>query len=102
MKLAPAGMPEVVEASLTRVKAIELDYPSEALRGNVEGWVDLSYVVTAEGTVTKVKVLDSNPKRVFDSAATRAIARVRYTPMTQSGKAIAVSTKLRISFRMAK
>jgi TonB family protein len=102
LKLATAGTPEVVEASLTRVKVIELDYPLEARRAGTEGWVDLSFVVTAEGTVTNVKVVDSSPKRVFDSAAMRAISRVRYTPMTQSGKTIAVSTKLRIAFRMSK
>jgi TonB family protein len=102
LKLATSGMPEVVEASLTRVKGLELDYPLEALRANIEGWVDLSYVVTAEGRVTNVKVLDSKPKRVFDTAATRAISRMRYTPMAQGGKSIAVSTKLRIAFRMAK
>jgi TonB family protein len=102
MKLAAAGTPEVVEATLTRVKGIELDYPEDALRRNVEGWVELSYGVTPEGKVTKVKVLDSNPGHVFEAAATRAISRVRYKPPLQGGKPIAVTTKLRIAFRMAK
>lgn len=102
MKRAAAGPPEVTEAALTRARAIELDYPEEALRKSIEGWVDLSYVVTAEGKVTTVKVLDSEPPGVFEKAATRALSRVRYTPMKQDGKPIAVSTKLRIAFRMAK
>jgi TonB family protein len=102
MKLAAAGTPEVVEATLTRVKGIELDYPEEALRRNVEGWVELSYGVTPEGKVTKVKVLGSSPAGIFDAAATRAILRVRYKPALQSGKPIAVTTKLRIAFRMSK
>jgi TonB family protein len=96
------GMPEVQEASLTRVKAIQLDYPIEALRRNIEGWVDVSYVVTPEGKVTTVKVLDSSPKGVFEAAATKALTRVRYQPTMQAGKAVAVSTKLRIAFRLAK
>jgi protein TonB len=87
---------------LTRVKGIELDYPSEALRRSIEGWVDVSYMVTAEGKVTTVKVLDSSPHGMFDAAATKALTRVRYHPMTQGGKAIAVSTKLRIAFRLSK
>ncbi len=102
LKLTATGPPEVLEASLTRAKAIELDYPSDALRRNVEGWVDVTYVVTAEGKVTTIKVLDSSPKKVFDTAATRALARMRYKPATQGGKSIAVSTKLRISFRLSK
>jgi TonB family protein len=102
MKLAGAAAPEVLEASLTRIKGIQLDYPDEALRKNIEGWVDLSYMVTADGKVTKVKVLDSSPAGVFDAAASRALSRLRYKPMTVNGKASAVNTKLRIAFRLAK
>jgi TonB family protein len=102
MKIAGAGAPEVLEASLTRVKGIQLDYPDEALRRNIEGWVDLSYVVTTDGKVTKVKVLDSNPIGVFEAAASKALTRLRYKPMLINGKATMVSTKLRIAFRLAK
>jgi periplasmic protein TonB len=100
LKQTAGGPPDVLEASLTRAKAIELDYPSDALRRNVEGWVDVTYVVTAEGKVIAIKVLDASPKGVFDAAATRALARTRYKPPTQGGKPLAVSTKLRISFRV--
>jgi len=102
LKLTATGPPEVLEASLARAKAIELDYPTDALRRGVEGWVDIGYIVTGEGKVTTIKVLDSSPKSVFDAAATRALARMRYKPATQGGKSIAVSTKLRISFRLSK
>jgi protein TonB len=100
LKQSAAGPQEVLEASLTRAKPIELDYPSDALRRNIEGWVDVSYVVTAEGKVTAIRVVDASPKGVFDAAATRALARTRYKPPTQGGKSLAVSTKLRISFRV--
>jgi TonB family protein len=96
------GMPQVVEASLTRVKGIQLDYPTEALRRNVEGWVDVSFVVTEEGRVTTVKVLDSSAASLFGAAATKAVLRTRYKPAMQGGKPVAVSTKLRIAFRLAK
>ena len=102
VKQAAAGTPEVIEATLTRVKGIEIDYPTDALRKEIEGWVDLSYMVTAEGKVTSVKVLGSSPTGVFDVAATRAISRVRYAPMAQGGKSAVVSTKLRIAFRLKK
>jgi TonB family protein len=101
-KQAAAGPQEVSEADLTKLKAIELDYPPGALAKNIEGWVSLSYMVTAEGKVTGVKVLDSSPVGVFDAAAVRALARVRYKPMLQGGKPVAVTTKLRIAFRLAK
>lgn len=102
VKKAAAGMPEVAEASLTRLRQVELDYPEDARRRGAEGWVDLSYVITAEGKVTTVKVLNSNPAGVFDTAATRALSRLRYKPPVQDGKPAAVSTKLRIAFHMSK
>ena len=102
VRLAAGAPPEVAEASLARVKTIEISYPADALRKNIEGWVELSYVVSAEGKVAQVKVLNSNPAGVFDAAATKTISRVRYKPMMQGGKPIAVSTKLRIAFRMSK
>ena len=102
LKQANAGTPDVIEATLTRLKQIELDYPDTALRKNIEGWVDLTYVIDADGKVGKVKVMNSNPVGVFDSAATRAISRLRYKPMVVGGKPVAVSTKLRIAFRMSK
>jgi TonB family protein len=100
MKQASAGPPNVVEATLTRSKQLELDYPPSALRRNIEGWVELSYVVTADGKVINVKVLDSNPAEVFDAAASKALSRMRYKPTLQAGKPIAVSTKIRIAFRV--
>jgi TonB family protein len=101
MKLASSGPPEVPENELTKVRGVELEYPSAALAKNVEGWVNLSYMVMTDGKVTAVKVLESYPAGVFDAAAVRAVSRVRYKPMLQAGKPIAVNTKLRIAFRLA-
>jgi len=101
MKAAPA-ISEVAEASLTRVRGIQIDYPPDALRKNLEGWVEVAYVVTTDGKVASVTVTNSNPARVFDAAAVRALSRVRYKPAMQDGKAAAVSTKMRISFKMSK
>jgi TonB family protein len=99
-QLKSGATPDVLEASLTRIRPIELDYPPSALRQNIEGWVDLGYTVTADGKVTLVKVLSANPAGVFDSAASRAISRLRYKPPMQDGKPIAVNTKLRIAFKV--
>ena len=101
-KLASAGPPEVTEGDLTKVKTLELEYPEGALAKGVEGWVSVSYMVTTEGKITGIKVLDSSPAGVFEAAATQALSRVRYKPMLQGGKPIAVATKLRIAFRVAK
>jgi periplasmic protein TonB len=102
MKQATPGVPEVLEASLTRVKQIEVEYPSDALRRNLDGWVELAYLVNPDGKVASMSVIDSNPAGVFDAAAIRALSHVRYKPTMQGGKPVAVRTKVRIAFKLAK
>jgi protein TonB len=102
LKQASPAMPEVAEASLKRTKGIRIEYPADALRKNVEGWVELDYVVTSDGKVASITVVDSNPAGVFESAAIRALSRVRYKPALVGSKPSAVNTKMRIAFKMEK
>jgi TonB family protein len=99
---AAASMQDVAESSLTRINAIETSYPTTARRKNIEGWVELSYQVTPQGSVAQIKVSNANPAGIFDDAATKALARVRYQPVLKDGKPIAVTTRIRIAFRLSK
>lgn len=105
LRLAPApstGPREVSEASLTRTRSLEIDYPQSALARGTEGRVEVGYIVTAKGSVADLKVLTSTPAGVFDRAAANAVARLRYKPVLDNGKAIPVSTKMLVIFRLAK
>jgi TonB family protein len=98
----PSSAPmEVTEAALTRLTRLEPDYPRQAAARDIGGWVEFAFIVKADGRVDQIKVLDSSPRGVFDSAAQKALARMRYKPLMQGGKAVAASTKIRITFRMA-
>ena len=97
---ASGALPEVAENSLTRLRALDVEYPSSALQRKIQGTVEIGYVVTAKGAVSDVKVLDANPSGVFESAATKAISRLRYKPSVDArGKPTAVSTKMLVIFR---
>ena len=61
--------------------------------------MELGYTVTAKGAVADIKVLDSNPPGVFEKAASNAVARLRYKPVLEDGKAVAVATKMLVKFR---
>jgi TonB family protein len=98
---SPGNMPEVAENSLTRITPLRLDYPRRALTGNVEGWVEISYTVTPKGKVVDVKALRADPANFFESAATDAVRRLSYKPFIKDGTPIAVTTKIRVAFRLA-
>lgn len=91
---------QIPEQSLTRINKLDVEYPQRALQSNVEGWVELAYTVGPDGSVSKIKVLNASPPRTFESSATHAVSRLRYQPVIQGGKAIPVSTQVRIVFRV--
>ena len=67
---------------------ISPDYPQRALSRGIQGWVQVQFTITAAGTVKDPKVVDADPKNIFDDAALRAIARWRYNPKVQEGVAV--------------
>jgi periplasmic protein TonB len=93
---------QMPEQSLTRATKLDVQYPARALATNVEGWVELAYTVGADGAVTNVKVLNAAPPKVFEASAAKAVSHLRYQPVVQGGKAIAVGTQVRIVYRVPK
>lgn len=81
---------------------VDPTYPPEASRDGVEGWVKLSFSVTSSGTVSDISVLQSEPKRVFDRAARRALQKWKYKPklvdgipVSQKGMVVVLDFKLK-------
>jgi protein TonB len=93
---------QMPEQSLTRLNKLDVQYPARALQAGVEGWVEISYTVGADGLVSNVKVLNATPPRTFESSASKAVGRLHYQPVIQGGKAIAVGTQVRIVYRVPK
>lgn len=75
-------------------------YPTAAMRANQEGWVELAFTITSSGDVADVKVIDAQPRHVFDRAAVDAVSRWKYQPATQDGNPIASNKRQRIEFKL--
>jgi TonB family protein len=93
---------QMPEQSLTRLNKLDVQYPPRALQSNIEGWVELAYTVGPDGNVSNIKVLNATPQRTFESSASKAVSRLHYQPVIQSGKAISVGTQVRIVYRVPK
>jgi len=70
------------------VVRVNPQYPPRAAERGLEGWVELSFVISAAGTVQDAEVTNSHPGNVFDRAALRAVSRWKYNPQIEDGKPI--------------
>lgn len=62
-------------------------YPTSAASDGIEGWVQLSFNISPTGEVIDATVVNSEPKRIFDREALRAIKRWKYRPKVIEGVA---------------
>ncbi len=86
------------DAVLTR--AAQPAYPPMALRMRQNGWVLVSFTVDADGSTSDVRVASSQPRRVFDNAATDAVKRYRFTPAMKDGVAVPSKRQQKIEFNL--
>ncbi|HUQ53682.1 MAG TPA: TonB family protein, partial [Gammaproteobacteria bacterium] len=82
------GMPMGADRDVTPRVRVNPDYPPSAARNGTEGWVQVRFTITEAGTVRDAVVVRSEPSRVFDEAALKAIARWRYNPRVDAGVAV--------------
>jgi len=67
---------------------INPEYPSRARSRGIEGWVQVEFAITPAGTVADAKVVDADPKGLFERAALDAISRWKYNPKVVDGRAM--------------
>ncbi|HTK99463.1 MAG TPA: energy transducer TonB [Pseudomonadales bacterium] len=77
-----------------------LAYPAEAQDKKVEGYVRVTYDVSVDGSVTNVRVIDSNPPGVFDDAAVAAVRGWRFHPAISNGKPVVKELVSRVNFKL--
>ncbi len=82
------------------LKAVGARYPTAAMRARQQGWVVVSFTVDPNGQTSDVKVVDAQPRRVFDRAATDAVERYRFTPALKDGVAVSSTKQQRIEFKL--
>ena len=90
----------VAAGALKRVRTVEPSYPRDARERNITGWVDLEFTVTPEGTVSDIRVTDSQPAAVFDVAAVEALNKWRFEPVRRDGAAVDQRARLRMRFQI--
>lgn len=95
----PGGM-NIAEGDYLPIVRVAPVYPSRALSRGLEGFVDMSFTVTATGSVKDPIVLQSTSS-LFERAATQAVLKFKYKPRVVDGVPVEVSgVKTRITFEL--
>lgn len=82
---------------LVRIQPI---YPREAAIRRIEGWVQIEFTITPAGTVKDPRVIDSDPPRLFDREAIRAILKWKFKPRVVDGQAVERRATQTIDFKL--
>lgn len=88
------------EGDVIPIVRIDPQYPRDAALEGTEGWVKLKFTIEADGSVSNVEVLESEPRRVFDRNAQRALYRWKFKPRVIDGKAVAREATTTIDFNL--
>ena len=77
-------------------------FPAAAREHGSSGWVEVQFLVTADGSVSDVIITGAEPVGVFEQAAVDAVRKWRYKPVERDGHAIDQRARLRMKFALDK
>ena len=91
-----------IDGDVIQVFPIQPRYPIKQLNNKVEGWVKVEFTVNEFGKVSNIKILDSQPKRVFNDEVKRALLKSKFEPAMVDGHAISQIAVQTVEFKIQK
>ena len=93
----PSG--DVVDIEI--VKTPKLKYPRRAQRLDVEGFVLLGFDLSKDGEVLDLRVIESQPRLMFDKSAMKFVSGFEFVMPDEDGNAVpATNISFRVRFRL--
>ena len=83
-----ATVDKTAEGDIIPLVRIRPMYPRDAAMKGIEGWVKVEFTITAIGTVKDPRVIASDPPRIFNREALRAILKWKFKPRVVDGVAV--------------
>lgn len=73
--------------------------PEYAYRRGIEGWVEVVFVVDKNGQVNNVRIVDAQPKGIFEHAAVTSIKKWQYDSQDMRGRSMEMMQ--RVEFKLS-
>lgn len=94
-----AGDPSA-EGDVIPIVRIDPQWPREALLNGIDGWVLVEFTILKDGSVADARIIESEPRRLFDRNAVRAILKWKFKPRIIDGQPVERRAKQRIDFQL--
>ena len=94
---AEAATQSVSATELTVRNYVPPEYPMSALRRNLEGWVDVAFVLSRDGETMNVEAIEESSS-IFRSAATSAVEQWEFEPHVVRERVVEQHAHTRIRF----
>lgn len=91
---------QAAEGDVIPIVKIDPQWPREALLNGIEGFVEVEFTITPDGSVADVEVLNAEPRRLFVRDAIRAVLKWKFKPRIVDGKPVARRATQRIEFKL--
>lgn len=92
--------PGDLDGPLTPLATVPPAYPLRANRLGIQGRVLVGFTVTPEGGVVDVKILEAEPKGIFEKAAINCVSQWRFKPGTVDGIPVSARAEVPITFQL--
>lgn len=99
-QMGKGGAAGMFDGDLLPLQRIPPQYPRDAARAGITGWVQLEVLVNADGTVRSAKVIDSKPRGMFEASAVQAVMRWKFKPKIEDGKPVEQRGAQKIEFNL--
>jgi protein TonB len=96
------GGPTLTAANADLIPVVRLapQYPRQAARAGLSGWVRLRIVVNPDGSVREARAIEAEPRGLFEAAAVMAAMRGRFRPRMVDGEAVESSGEYTVTFSL--
>ena len=75
-------------------------YPKRAMKDGISGKVILKVLISADGSVLKIKVVKAEPRGIFEEAAVNAVSNWKFDPAIYNGQAVKMWVKQPVVFKI--
>ena len=91
-----------LDAPLTPLVKVPPLYPIRAKRRGIEGSVTVEFIVTKQGRVEQIRIIEAIPETVFNKSVTTCLAQWKFKPGTVEGIPVNTLARTTIRFKLDK